>query len=467
MSASEPVTAIFDVGKTNKKFFLFDANYNIIWQKNVVFPEISDDEGFPCENIASIVSFINQSLNEVIESQQFNIRMINFSAYGASLMYVGNDHQPIAPLYNYLKPYPDTLLHQFYGRYGGQDQFCLETASPALGSLNAGLQLYRLKIERPEIFKKVKYALHLPQFLSALLSHKNVSEMTSIGCHTGLWDFAMNHYHQWIFKEKIYEKLPPISHPGFLHQIKINGKIIAVGTGLHDSSAALIPYTMIEKAPFVIISTGTWNISMNPFNNSPLTLEELQNDCLFYLTNDGEKVKASRLFTGRPHEEAVLQLTDFFHISNDYYKQVRFNLSWFINFSSKDKTSRQPEIKAVSFSKEILLQFTTFDEAYHYVIYQLVKCQVHSTQLVIGEIVPQKIFIDGGFSNNEVFMNMIALSFPFVKVFAAKVAQASSLGAALALHGHSGFGELPSDLIKLKYYQPAKNHLGLQKIINH
>ncbi|MEI9908231.1 MAG: hypothetical protein WDO71_00270 [Bacteroidota bacterium] len=37
--------------------------------------------------------------------------------------------------------------------------------------------------------KKIKYALHLPQYLSYILSGKLNTDITSIGCHTHLWYF--------------------------------------------------------------------------------------------------------------------------------------------------------------------------------------------------------------------------------------------------------------------------------------
>ena len=50
--------------------------------------------------------------------------------------------------------------------YGGESQFSKQTASPVLGNLNSGMQLYRMKYEKPEKFKQINYALHLPQYLS-------------------------------------------------------------------------------------------------------------------------------------------------------------------------------------------------------------------------------------------------------------------------------------------------------------
>ena len=41
------IIAVFDIGKTNKKIFLFDKNFNIVFENSVRFEEIVDDDGFP------------------------------------------------------------------------------------------------------------------------------------------------------------------------------------------------------------------------------------------------------------------------------------------------------------------------------------------------------------------------------------------------------------------------------------
>ena len=46
-----PVIAIFDVGKTNKKLFLFDESYRIVFEKSARFAETLDEDGFPCEDL--------------------------------------------------------------------------------------------------------------------------------------------------------------------------------------------------------------------------------------------------------------------------------------------------------------------------------------------------------------------------------------------------------------------------------
>ncbi len=173
-------------------------------------------------------------------------------------------------------------------------------------ALTPGLQLgYRLKLEKPQLFKKVKYALHLPQYLSFLLTGEYYSDMTSIGCHTALWDFEKNNYHDWVRNEGIAPKLAPIAPLDKALSVVLKGKNYKVGIGLHDSSAALIPYLVSFSEPFILLSTGTWCISLNPFDSSPLTTEELKMDCLCYIQYKGKSVKASRLFSGFEYDQQV------------------------------------------------------------------------------------------------------------------------------------------------------------------
>jgi sugar (pentulose or hexulose) kinase len=95
-----PVIAIFDVGKTNKKLFLFDEQYRVVFEKTVVLDETKDEDDFPCENLESLYFFIYNSFREVLLRDEFDIKAVNFTAYGASFVYVGEDGKPVAPLYN-------------------------------------------------------------------------------------------------------------------------------------------------------------------------------------------------------------------------------------------------------------------------------------------------------------------------------------------------------------------------------
>jgi sugar (pentulose or hexulose) kinase len=457
--SKEPVIAIIDVGKTNKKLFLFDQHYRMVYEQSARFIETVDEEGFPCENVDSLRTSVFDSLREVLRKKEFDIKAVNFSTYGASFVYVGENGLPVAPLYNYLKPFPTTLQKQFYETYGGEEAVSLETASPVLGSLNSGLQLYRIKYEKPVLFKQIKYALHLPQYLSYLISNTICSDITSIGCHTSLWNFQTNNYHEWVYKEGVYEKLAPILPADQISAASYPGRFpaYAVGIGLHDSSAALIPYLVSFHEPFVLISTGTWCISMNPFNDTPLTVEELQQDCLCYMQYQGKPVKASRLFAGNEHEEQVKRIGEYFHQNPVRYRTMEFNPDLIVKLQKRDaypssKNVSGEKLKHSVFSQRELSQFKSDEEAYHQLLLDIIDQQCASTLLAINGTTVKRIFVDGGFSKNAIYMNLLAAAFPQMEVFAASMAQATALGTALAIHHSWNMKALPNDIIELKYY---------------
>jgi L-fuculokinase len=449
-----PVIVVFDVGKTNKKLFLFDENYKIVFERSARFIETFDEDGDPCENLESLRLSVFDSLREVLKRKEFEIKAINFSSYGASFVYIDEYGKPLAPLYNYLKPYPEALKKEFYETYGGETVISAATASPILDSLNSGMQLYRIKKERPDLFKQIKYALHLPQYLSYLVSGVEYSDLTSIGCHTQLWDFTKNDYHDWVFQEGIDKKLAPIAAASDVFPAEFPGNLYKVGIGLHDSSAALIPYLTSFHEPFVLISTGTWSITMNPFNNSPLQPEDLERDCLSYLHYKGKPVKASRIFAGYEHDQQVKRIATFFKQGMSRYKSMRYD-SGIIDELLEERKKRNEQLpenhKVSAFGARDLASFSSDTQAYHQFMLDLVVQQKASSDLVMGNEV-KRIFVDGGFSKNSIFMNLLARVYPEVEVFAASMAQATAIGTALSIHKHWNTKSMPNDIIELKYY---------------
>ena len=436
-----PVIAVFDIGKTNKKLLLFDEQLKIVFEHADQFAESKDEDGFPCDDLEKLNNFVFESLRTVLSKPEFELKGLNFTAYGASFVYIDESGKPLSPLYNYLKPYPEELLEQFYLAYGGKTEFAKETASPVLGSLNSGMQLYRIKYERNDLLKQIRYALHLPQYLSFLISRKSCSDITSIGCHTNLWDFRKNNYHRWLENEGLIDKLAPILPSDSVIKTNFEGHSFDVGIGLHDSSAALIPYLVNFKEPFLLISTGTWCISLNPFNSSPLSTFELESDCLCYLHYQGKPVKASRLFAGNEHEQELNRISQYFSKPKSRYEQMNFD-SAFLNLLDQEEV----------YSGNDLPSYASDTETYHRLMIHIIKQQKISSGLVIKGSVVKRIFVDGGFSKNSIYMNLLSIVFPGMEVFAASMAQSTAMGAALAIHHSFGNKTVPNDLIELKFY---------------
>jgi L-fuculokinase len=443
-------TLIFDIGKTNKKVFVFDSDYKIIYEESHRIAEITDEDGDPCDDLDSLIEWVTSTAKDILSHKDLRIGAINFSSFGASFVHINELGKPILPLYSYLKPLSPELKNKFFADYGGEAKISRETASPVLDSLNSGLQLYRLKYEK-SLTQRPGYSLHLPQFLSYLITRKVYSDITSIGCHTMLWNFEKNDYHDWVTKEGILKRLAPI-YPSYQ---MLNGDRqwghVKAGVGLHDSSSAIIPYLASFREPFVLVSTGTWAISLNPFNSSPITSWELRKDCLSFLSYKKKQVKASRFFAGREHEENEKRIAQHFNKGDKYHDSVSFNEATVEylrqHFRQDERTDFEPG--SCMFTERPVSDFSGYEEAYHQLIMDLVHTQILSTSLVLYESNIKKIFVDGGFSKNQIYMNLLARGFKDYEVYAASVAQASALGAALAMNTAS----VPSGIVEVIRYR--------------
>ena len=82
----------------------------------------------------------------------------------------------------------------------------------------------------------------------------------------------------------------------------------------------------------------------------------------------------------------------------------------------------------------------------------LVGKQISSLSIVLGKASPATIFVDGGFSKNDLFMKMMAAALHSKKIYASEVAQATALGAALVLHEQWNDQPMNTALIRLIAY---------------
>ena len=85
------------------------------------------------------------------------------------------------------------------------------------------------------------------------------------------------------------------------------------------------------------------------------------------------------------------------------------------------------------FGRRELTDFGDDLEAYHQLMMDIMECQKTSTSLVLKGTETKRIFVDGGFSQNPIYMHLLSQAFPAVEVHAAKMPQASALGAALSI----------------------------------
>jgi sugar (pentulose or hexulose) kinase len=347
---------------------------------------------------------------------------------------------------------PDDALDGFYEKYGGQEEFSRNTASPVLGMLNSGLQILWLKKKKPEYWSEVQDILHLPQFISYLFTKAIVSGYPSIGCHTALWDFDNMEYHQWLKDEKI--NLPEPIGSDILYNVKIDNVNIQTGVGIHDSSASLVPYLKkFSKEKFVLVSTGTWAINMNPFSRDQLSIDELKKDCLCYLSVDKQQVKSSRLFLGHIHEVNVNFICKHHSITANVFKVTKADEGVLTKLIKENKNVIFPNGQTENYlgDEYILSNYKSPVIAYHQLMYEITKMEAQAIQLVLDKKDNvENIYITGGFVKNDIFCKLLATFLKGKKVYKAELYNATALGTAMIINKNINIEDVEINLEEIK-----------------
>lgn len=442
------VTAVFDIGRTNKKFFLFDEDYHEVYREYTSFDEIVDEDGYPTENIEALTSWAKEVFDRILNLPEFDIRTLNFSCYGASLVHIDESGKVLTPMYNYMKPLPDEISKRFYDKYGPEQEISRATGSLKLGMLNTGMHMFWLKYTQSETFEKIKYSLHLPQYLSYIFTGVPVSEYSSIGCHTMLWDYEKKDYHDWVYKEKINEKFPPIAKTNKALKITYNKKEINMGIGIHDSSSALLPYVRSISERFILVSTGTWSIAMNPTSDQLLTKEDVQNDCINYMRINGKPVKSARLFLGNEYSLQIAKLSKHFNVHEDHHKTVSFDQeTYFELIKDFEYMYKWESFTDENMPEHTQIPFDKFEHAYHQLMIELVLLQVRCIEIAAEGTAVEKLYVDGGFSDNDVYIQLLSHYQRNVQLMTTDSSLGSALGAAIVISD----AKLNSKFLKKNY----------------
>jgi sugar (pentulose or hexulose) kinase len=435
-----PAIAVYHLQRYWKKLVLFDQDFKVVFEEVQMFEDISDSDGFPCEDLHKITNWILQSWERLEADTRFDVKAVNFTSYGPALVHLNQNGEPIAPLFDSRKKIPEDLEARFFKTYGSQDKMALETYSPYLHMGNAGIQLYWLKHAHPTLFQKIKNTLFLPQYCSFLFTTNFLTEHTNLGGYTMLWDYKNRRYDQWAYEEGFVEIFPKIATNEEAGLTPFRHHFIPVGTGILDTVAGLIPFAKRNIDPFLLLSTGSSFTVLNPFATKDLSLDDLKKDCLCYLAFDGSMVKASRLMLGLWHEQYTKKFASHFFRESSFYKSVNYDPVLAANIHSlptllDDYYNTKPDFKAAS-----LDEFASYELAYHKLISDIIRIQLQAIFLAGENLVTiKKMYVEGIFAENTLFMKMLTDSLPQLKIKSSDLNEGPALGAALAVKNIAGF----------------------------
>jgi sugar (pentulose or hexulose) kinase len=292
--------AVIDIGKTNAKVALFDLVEGKESDVRRAPNRVINAAPYPHHDIDGLWRFIKEALTDLARSHP--IDAISISAHGASIILLDETGELALPMLDY----EHHGLDETAAEYDTIRPAFEETGSPRLAAgLNVGAQLHWQQTRFPDDFARVKTIIPYPQYWAFRLTGRRVSEMTSLGAHTDLWNPHARDYSSLVEKMGWREKMPPMSDPfepvgGLAREIAAElgfAEGLPVFGGLHDSNASLLTHLKARTAPFSVVSTGTWVICFAiGGGNIPL---DPSRDTLMNVNAYGDPVPSSRFMGGR------------------------------------------------------------------------------------------------------------------------------------------------------------------------
>jgi len=295
--------AVLDIGKTNAKVVVLDSATGAEVAVARTANKVLKDGLYPHYDIDKLWSFTLDALRSFAREPGFDA--ISITTHGASAALLDRAGNLAMPVLDYEHEY-SVDIRDAYARLRPPFE---ESFSPhqTMG-LNVGAQLHYQKTAFPDDFAKVATIVTYPQYWTARLTGIASNEVTSLGCHTDLWNPRDDRYSSLVDTLGVRDLMAPIRSafdplgsvlPDIAEAIGLTRKI-PVYCGIHDSNASLLPHLIDRTAPFAVVSTGTWVINFGV--GGDLDHLDPKRDTLANVDAYGRAVPSSRFMGGREFE---------------------------------------------------------------------------------------------------------------------------------------------------------------------
>ncbi len=303
MSIGPRHIAVIDIGKTNAKLALVDraamVELAVLTRPNRVLP----GPPYPHFDVDGHWAFLLDGLAQFQASH--GVDGISITTHAACAALLGADGSLAAPVLDYEHDGPAETAAAYDALRPG---FAV-TGSPRLGvGLNLGAQLHWLLVRDPGLRDRVQHVVTWPQYWGFRLTGQLACDLSSLGCHTDLWEPVAGQFSSLVAALGLQGKIAMARRPdavlGTVLPAIAQATGLSPGTpvmcGIHDSNASLLPHLLTQTGAFSVVSTGTWVVCMTI--GGAATLLDKDRDVLINVAADGRPVPSARFMGGREYE---------------------------------------------------------------------------------------------------------------------------------------------------------------------
>jgi sugar (pentulose or hexulose) kinase len=433
---------VVDVGYTNTKAILFSPELKILAERKMASAHIQGPD-YKTIDPEPLVAFLRQALPEL--DQILPIDCIVPCAHGAAMALLKADGSLAFPVMDYASQPPPEIVAAYQKI---QPPFAEVYCDLLPMSLTHAVQIFWQARIDPQRFAEVQTIITWIQYVAFRLCGVAAMEISSIACQTQLVNVNTGRPSSLARREGWGKKYAPLRKAWeVLGKVKPEFKLHGEGrvvAGVHDSNANYLRYLAGDTPDFSLLSTGTWSICFNA--SADVSKLDPRRDTNANTSVMGKAVASSRFFAGKELEvlaagaDAAVAQIDVVQVLID---RGTFALPSF-TYSSGPVPGSGQKGKIIGPPPAHDVERASLAALY---CAQMVSLQLDAVQS------QNTIIVDGPFSQNKVFLEILAALRAGQAVKASALKDGTAAGAAIL--ARMSDGKLPRVRLELTDVQPA------------
>ncbi|GHV85832.1 carbohydrate kinase [Spirochaetia bacterium] len=456
----EYAIAVIDIGMTNKKAAVYDET---LCQLDAVYKTfapitVQGRDSLEAHDLEGIETWFIEQLAAF--AKKYPVKALAVSTHGATFVCVGKDGKPALPCVLYTHEPGEDFHKRFYEQFGKPEELQAKTGTPAFKAMiNPAKGIFFAREQFPDLFGDTVGVLPYPQYWGLRFTGKTGVESTYMGNHTYLWDQVDGRLSSVARDLGIASMVPNTLRKSWdvlgtiteeLAQKTGLSKDTIVTMGIHDSNSALLPHFAKKgETGFILNSTGTWCVIMNPVEQYGFAPDELGKVVFFNISAFGKPVKTAIFLGGLEFETWSKILMDI-HKRDDFppwdeglYRSVLNEQKLFLLPELTQGSGQFPRSKArivedgaeyffadIEQGKNLPPVFKNYEKALAVLRISLVMQTLTALEKA-GIKQGTEVFTEGGFRKNASYNTLLASALPHNRVFLTDITEATALGAAM------------------------------------